>query len=165
MVAMRTLAISVLIAVLLSILIAPLMEIFNLSREQIVLGTSLNNALRSAKDRSLSYEKLRGLDAEVDEERFAEYFAEAFASAMEAQLEENEGGRLVFEGQESTLAVTLDFTHEVDPQTERETTEVHVKAEVPYTFKTRYLRLAREAGEDVDYVMKGERMTVLSVKN
>lgn len=57
---LRTIAVSILIAVMLSILIAPLTEVFNISREQIVLSTALNNALRSAKDRSLVYEKLRG---------------------------------------------------------------------------------------------------------
>ncbi|MEK3903598.1 MULTISPECIES: hypothetical protein [unclassified Paenibacillus] len=162
---MRTFAVSILIAVMLSILIAPLTEVFNISREQIVLSTALNNALRSAKDRSLVYEKLRGLDAEVDEERFAEYFAEAFGAAMKAGLTRNEGGQLTFTGEQQAIQVTLEFRHETEGWNERETTEVHVRAEVPYVFKTSYLRLAREAGQDVDFVMTGERMTVLSVKN
>lgn len=79
---MKNIAIGVLVVILASVLLEPLVELLNLGRENIILGTALSNSARSARDRSLEYEFQRNLDAKVNEDKFAEYFSDAFEAAM-----------------------------------------------------------------------------------
>lgn len=165
---MRTIAIGLLLIILASILIEPLVEISLVMKDKIALGTSLSNAARSAKDRSLQYEAMRGLDAKVDPERFKDYFSEAFGAAMNASLDSRSGDTLRFRsnnGKWNDIVVTLDIAENEDPSTERTVTKVEVSAESDYRFKTKYLRAASGAGTTSPFRMKMDRELLLSVKN
>ncbi len=145
-----------------------MVEVANVAREKLVLGTALSNALRAAKDRSLEFESQRNLDARIDRDRFADYFSEALGSALKVSLNDRTGDTLTFTsdtGKLNDLIVTLDFRENTDSDTERTVTEIKVKAESAYKFKTKYLRWAEAAGEDVGYTIASERNLVLSVRN
>lgn len=165
---MKNIAIGIMLVIFLSIIIEPLVEMAIVFKENVVLSTAVNNACRVAKDRSLEYDAIRGLDAEMDEEKFKQYFSDAFESAMDLTLLTSEGDTLNFKSNNSIyndFQVTLDFSIDTNYETEQLVTEVEIKAEAIYKFKTRYLKLAEAAGEDVDYKLISERTYLLSVKN
>ncbi|HEX9058743.1 MAG TPA: hypothetical protein VF941_01035 [Clostridia bacterium] len=164
---MKNIAIGLLMVVLLSVLVEPMVEIANVMREKIVLGTALSNACRAAKDRSLIYEKQRDRNAEIDQDMFKDYFAEAFESAMNVTRKPTTGSDLTFtsnDGKYNTFTVTLDIVSSTDPVTEQTVTQVNAKAESKYKFKTKYLKLA-EGSESVGYDLTSERMLLLRVRN
>ena len=164
---MKNIAIGLLMVVLLSVLVEPLVEMGNVLREKILIGSALSNACRAAKNRSLIYEKMRDLDAEIDKEVFKDYFSEAFESAMNATRSSTSGDTIVFtsnDGKYNTFKVDLDITTTKDVYTEQSITEVRVKAESFYKFKTKYLKLAEEAG-GAGYEITSERMLLLKVEN
>ncbi|MEC0329559.1 hypothetical protein P4H42_07980 [Paenibacillus macerans] len=167
---MKNIAIGVLVVILASILLEPLVELLNLGRENIILGTALSNSARSARDRSLEYEFQRNLDAKVNEDKFAEYFSDAFEAAMNV-TRKNPGAsntELEFrsnDGKYNDFTVKLDFDEKTDPEREQVVTKVTLEAVSDYKFKTKYLKLAAAAGEDVDYQLKEERVLVLTITN
>jgi uncharacterized protein YueI len=164
---MRNIALGLLMVVLLSIFIEPLVEFLNVYRERIVLGSALTNAARAAKNRSLVYESQRQLDAKVDEDRFVDLFSESFEDAMQLRLEKRDGHMLSFssmDGKYNNFTVTLEFEETTD-YSERTISKVTVRAESDYKFKTKYLKLADDAGKDVAYKLIEERKLLLSVKN
>lgn len=167
---MRNLAIGVLLVILASIFIEPLVELLNLGRENIVIGTAISNSARSAKDRSLAYEAQRNLDAQVNEKKFVEYFSDALEDALNLTLKDSEYGerRLVFtsnDGKYNDITVDLDFEEKENPETEQIVTTVTMEAKTNYQFKTKYLKLAKEAGQNVDHELVEKRVLVLSIKN
>ncbi|MGF7046945.1 hypothetical protein J2T13_001447 [Paenibacillus sp. DS2015] len=172
---MRNIALGLLVVVLLSIIIEPLVEVLNVCREKIILGSALTNASRAAKDQSIIYESHRDLDAKIDEDRFVDYFAEAFESAIQVELTSRIDNTLKFnstDGKYNSFTVTLEFKEEFieserddGSKVEQIISEVKVKAESTYKFKTKYLRIAESVGGDVDYQLTGERILKLSVKN
>lgn len=165
---MKNIAIGILLVIFLSIIVEPLVEMAIVFKENVVLSTAINNACRVAKDRSLAYDSLRGLDAEVDEAKFKEYFSDAFESAMDLSLLTSDGDTLKFKSNDSNyndFQVILNFSTVTNYETEQLVTKVEIKAESTYKFKTRYLKLAEAAGEDVDYKLISERSYLLSVKN
>ncbi|OMD41070.1 hypothetical protein BSK52_11585 [Paenibacillus odorifer] len=165
---MKNIAIGIMLVFFLSVIIEPLVEMALVFKENVVLSTAINNACRVAKDRSLEYESLRGLDAEIDEEKFKEYFSDAFESAMDLTLLTSDGDTLEFKSNDSKyndFQVTLNFSSVTNYETEQLVTKVEIKAESTYKFKTQYLKLAEAAGEDVDYKLISERTYLLSVKN
>ncbi|MCJ8011823.1 hypothetical protein MUG84_08715 [Paenibacillus sp. KQZ6P-2] len=165
---MRNIALGLLMVILLSILVEPMVEIANVTREKIVLGAALSNALRASKDRSLRYDNMRSLDAIIDRERFKDYFAEAWSSAIKATLASRTGDTMVFapdNGKANEYIVTLDFAERTDAVTGQVVAEVKVKAETVYKFKTKYLKWAERAGNDVDYRLVGERKLLLTIRN
>lgn len=165
---MRSIAIGFLLVIMLSVLLEPMAELVNVMREKIVLGTAITNACRAAKDRSLQYERLRGLDAEVNPALFKDYFAEAFEDVMNLRLVSSSGQTMIFtseDGKYHDFSVELEFIESMDPYTEQTITEVSVKAEAAYKFKTKYLKLAEAASQDVGFLLRVERKLLLSVKN
>lgn len=167
---MRNIAIGVLVVILASIFTQPLVELLNLGRENIVLGSALSNSARSARDRSLEYAAMRDLDAQVNEEKFAEYFSNAFEAAMNVTwTNRGEDDTLLRfrsnDDQFNEIEVRLAFEEELDPEREQIITTVTMEAASDYKFKTNYLKLAKDAGEGVDYQLKEERILVLSVTN
>jgi hypothetical protein len=165
---MRNLAIGILAIILVSIAVEPLVEMGIVFREKVVLSTAISNACRAAKDRSLEYELLRGLDAKINEERFKEYFSDAFESALNVSEQSREDNALTFtsnDGRYNDFTVSLDFSDEENMETGQQVSEVDVKAQATYKFKTRYLKLAEEAERDVGYQLISERNYILSVKN
>jgi len=164
----KNIAIGILLIILVSIVVEPLVEMGVVFREKVVLSTAISNACRAAKDRSLEYELLRGLDAKINEERFKEYFSDAFESALNVSEQTDDGNTLTFtsnDGRYNDFTVSLDFSNEENNQTGQWVSEVDVKAQATYKFKTRYLKLAEEADKDVDYQLISERKYILSVKN
>jgi hypothetical protein len=164
----KNIAIGILLIILVSIVVEPLVEMGLVFREKVVLSTAISNACRAAKDRSLEYELLRGLDAKINEERFKEYFSDAFESALNVSEQTEDGNTLIFtsnDGRYNDFTVSLDFSNMENTQTSQWISEVKVKAQATYKFKTRYLKLAEEADKDVDYQLISERKYFLSVKN
>lgn len=153
--------------ILLSVLVEPMVEIANVMREKVLLGTALSNSCRAAKDRSLNYEKLRDRDAEVDEDLFIQYFSEAFEDAMNATRQSVNGNILTFESNDdkyNAFTVTLDFISSTDPVSDQSITTVNVKAESHYKFKTKYLKMA-ESSSGSEYTLTSERMLLMRVRN
>ncbi|MEK4996052.1 hypothetical protein BSK62_02500 [Paenibacillus odorifer] len=165
---MKNIAVGVLLIILVSIVVEPLVEMGIVFREKVVLSTAISNACRAAKDRSLEYELLRGLDAVINEERFKEYFSDAFESALNVSEQTDDGNVLTFTSNDdryNDFTVSLDFSNMENAQTSQRVSEVNVKAQATYKFKTRYLKLAEEADKEVDYQLISERKYILSVKN
>jgi hypothetical protein len=164
----KNIAVGVLLIILVSIVVEPLVEMSIVFREKVVLSTAISNACRAAKDRSLEYELLRGLDAVINEERFKEYFSDAFESALNVSEQTDDGNVLTFTSNDdryNDFTVSLDFSNMENAQTSQRVSEVNVKAQATYKFKTRYLKLAEEADKEVDYQLISERKYILSVKN
>ncbi|WP_410771620.1 hypothetical protein [Fontibacillus sp. BL9] len=172
---MRNIAIGILMIILLSILLEPMRELVNLMREQIAVGTALSNAARIAKDGGLEYESQRKLDAKINEERFAKYFARAFSDAMDltwTNKADNNPRYLKFksnDGRYNDFTVELEFEEKTDYENYDSPhlvkTIVDMKAETEYKFKTKYLKLAEDAGEDVATKLTSERTLILTIKN
>lgn len=161
-------AIGILLVILASILIEPLAELVNVFRERLVVSTAVNNAVRAAKDRSLEYELLRGLDAEIDESRFKAYFETAFEDAMHMTRTDSDAGAMVFtsdDGKYNDFRVALAFDVKEDLGSGQRVTEVDVKVESDYKFKTKYLKLAEDANKDTGFQLIAQRSFVVSVKN
>ncbi len=167
---MKNVAIGAFVVFLAVVLLQPIGEIMNLTKEKINLGTALTNAARSAKDRSLEYEFQINLDAQVNEEKFVRYFSESFEDAMNFTWT-NKGqssSKLVFrsnDGKYNEFIVELAFEDEEDLASEQIVTKVEMKAETEYKFKTKYLKLAEDAGEDTPTKLTSERTLILSIKN
>lgn len=165
---MRNIAIGLMFVVLVAILIEPLVEFVNVLKERVVLGSSISNSLRVARDQSLEYISHRELEAKVDEERFVEFFSEAFEQAMDVSRIDSSGNTLTFTPNDDryhTFTVSLSFYERRDDYTGQVITEVDVRAETKYKFKTKYLQLAEQASRSVDYHLIDERSFILSIKN
>lgn len=165
---MRNIAIGLCLVIFLSFLVEPMVEIVNVTVEKIKLDAALSNAARVAKDRALLFERQRGLDAEIDPDRFIEYFSEAFEHGMNITCQSSSQDVLVCtssDGKYNDFVVSLSFSEETDLYTEQKVSEVVVKAETEYKFKTKYLKIANNTSQDVGYRLTGERKLVLSVKN
>lgn len=167
---MRNVAIGLFILVLSSIVIQPLIEIVNIGREKIIVGTAITTSARVAKDRSLEYQFQRELDAVVNEKKFAEYFSEAFEKSLNlAWINPSDGTSLLKfksnDGKYNDIIITLDFVKDEDLVTEQVVTKVSMEAESEYKFKTKAMKFAEEAGKDVDYTLVEERTLILSIKN
>lgn len=165
---MRNMAIGILIVIMLSIFIEPLTEVVNVCREKIVLGTAISNASRAAKNRSLVFEDMRNLDAKIDKDRFVDLFSESFEDALQVTRTRREGNTLKFtsdNGKYNEFTVTLDFEETTDYYSERTITKVTVNAQSAYKFKTKFLKIANDEGEDVGFMLTEERKLLLSVKN
>lgn len=165
---MRNIAIGICLVIFLSFLVEPMVEIVNVTVEKIKLDAALSNAARAAKDRALLFERQRSLDAEIDPDRFIKYFSEAFEHGMNVKRLSASQDMLVFtseDGKYNDIIVTLQFLEKTDIYTEQMVSEVIVRAETEYKFKTKYLKYANDTGGNVGYQLKGERNLVLSVKN
>jgi hypothetical protein len=157
--------VGLLLVILLSVWVEPLVEIANVMREKIMLGSALTNACRAAKNRSLVYEKQRDLDAEVDPNLFRDYFSEAFEDALNLTRTTTAGDTITFtsnDGKYHPFEVTIQF--QTESELGRETSKVSVEARSKYLFKTKYLKLASSAISS-DYEMVSNRMLILAVRN
>lgn len=167
---MRNVAIGLLVIVLGSIITQALIEVVNVGREKIIIGTAISNSARAAKDRSLKYEYQRDLHAVVDEGTFVEYFADAFENSLNLTLSNPDQGNhnLIFksnDGKYHDIVITLDFLEEDDSATEQMVSKVTMEAESQYKFKTKPMQFAEDAGKDVDYKIVEKRTLILSIKN
>ncbi|MCL6605675.1 MAG: hypothetical protein K6T94_22665 [Paenibacillus sp.] len=164
---MRNIAIAILVVVVASIVIQPLGELANLFREKVTLSSAVSNALRAARDRSLEYELLRELDANVDEERFKDYFADAFEDTLNVSQVNELGDTVTFtsnDGKFNDFTVSFDFVENTDLNG-RMVTQVDIEARSDYKFKTKALQLAEEAGSSGKVELISKRTYLLSVRN
>ncbi|NGM82823.1 hypothetical protein G5B47_10400 [Paenibacillus sp. 7124] len=164
---MRNIAVAILVVIMASIVIEPLVELANVFREKVTVGSAVSGALRAARDRSLEDELLRELDARVDEERFKEYFADSFGDALHVSESNDAGDEVTFtsdDGKFNPFTVSFVFDEYTDLKG-RIVTEVIVKAESQYKFKTKYLKLAESAGNSGEYKLVSEQKYLLSVRN
>lgn len=162
---MKNFAIGILLVILLSIVIEPLVEMMEIGREKVILSTTLNNACR-ATVLSLEYEKLRDLDAKIEEVEFLDKFSEVFQEAMNLRELNRNSNIVTFasnDGKYNNIIVEVDIEEDVDPFTDQEVSKVRLKAESVYKFKTKYLK--EVAGSVPDYSLRSERIYVFSVKN
>lgn len=164
---MRSLAAGILLVIVVSIILQPLVELVNLTREKIVLGAALANAGRAAKHQSIASLHLRNRDAVVNEGQFRQWFADAFESALNLSLVKVNGNVLQFrsvDGHYKDIIVTLAFETGIDRRTGRTTTRVRMKAETDFPFRTRYLQLAANA-RGTQYTLTSENLLVIGVLN
>ena len=164
---MRNIAVAILVVVMASIVIQPLVELANLFREKVTVGSAVSNALRAARDRSLEYELLRGLDARVDAERFKDYFADAFEDTLNLTQADDSGDTVTFtsnDGKFNDFTVSFEFAENTDLNG-RVVTQVDIEARADYKFKTKALQLTEEAGSSGEVELISERTYVLSVRN
>lgn len=162
---MKNIAIGILMVVMLSVLVQPMVEIMEIGREKIIIGTALSNTCR-ASVLSLKQDQMRDLDAKIDPVAFADTFSEVFANAMNVTCKDEHANPLVFtsnDGKYNDFTVSVNLTDEVNASTEQTVTKVKVRAETVYKFKTNKLQ---EASDKVTpYTIVSERMQLLSVKN
>ncbi|UQZ35412.1 hypothetical protein C2I18_18930 [Paenibacillus sp. PK3_47] len=164
---MRNIALAILAVVMASIVIQPLVELANLFREKVTVSSAVSNALRAARDRSLEYELLRGLDARVDAEVFKDYFADAFEDTLNLTQSGNSGDTVTFssnDGKFNDFTVSFGFAENTDLNG-RVVTQVDVEARADYKFKTKALQLAEQAGSSGEVELISGRTYVLSVRN
>ena len=166
---MRSLAAGILLLIVASVLLQPLVEQVNITREKIVLRAALANAGRAAKHESVMDIHLRNRDAVVDEGRFRQSFAEAFEKALNLSLKNNagNGNALTFssnDGRYNDINVTLQFETEEDDRTGQTISRVRMKAETDFPFRTRYMQLAANA-RGTRYTLTGESLLVIGVLN
>ncbi|GGH11019.1 hypothetical protein [Paenibacillus segetis] len=164
---MRNIAIGIFLVVLLSILVEPLVELAVVFKEKLQVSTALANACRVSNDRSLEYARMTNLSAEIDEDKYREYFETAFADAMNVSHQSTTGNTMTFsslDGKYNDFIVTLDFTPILNDD-DQYVTEVKAKAESKYKFKTKYMKLAEAAYEDVDFQIVSDKEFKMSVKN
>ncbi|MBH5320057.1 hypothetical protein I6N90_19835 [Paenibacillus sp. GSMTC-2017] len=163
---MRLIAYGILFVTLASIILVPLIELAVVYREKIVLDSAIRNASRVAKDRALQTEGIRDLNADIDEEKFKTYFSEAFRDVMNLTASSSAGNTLTYkstDGRYETLTVNLQFDELSKP--EGLVTEVKVRAEASYIFKTKLMRTVEEVNPAVNYQLVTEREYVLTVRN
>ena len=151
---------------ILTILVQPMVEVANVMRQKIVLGSALSNACLAAKDRSLDMRNDECEMRKLIQKIFKDYFSEAFEAAMNVTRIPSSGNTMVFKsnnGNYNTFCITLDIATKVDTSTGNSITEINVKAETPYKYKTKYLQMAADASSLAIYNLKSERMLLLKV--
>ncbi|TYQ16047.1 UNVERIFIED_CONTAM: hypothetical protein Cloal_2549 [Acetivibrio alkalicellulosi] len=164
---MKNIAIGILMVILLSILIEPMVETANVLREKIILSTALSNSFRVARDKSLEYDYRREIDAKVNRELFIESFSEAFGNSMNLKLDTKYDNRLIFTSNDekyNAFTVDIEITEFEENDSGQLVSEVSIRAESKYKFKTKYLKLADNSVVS-DFMLKGERNFLMFIRN
>ena len=156
---MKTYAYIILAVVFLSLILVPLLEVFFVFRDRMVLNAALANSFRVARDMSLMlddeyYDFEMGaaadLDAIPDVDRFLDYFAKTLGLAIGAPGEENY--KTIYEG-DNECVIEFDSTNFGDNaevsvtfigdtgerSNEHITTTVEISVDIDYLFKTALL--------------------------
>jgi len=136
---------------LLSAIILPLVEVFNVTRERVMLYNNIHNSFRAARDSSYTYHEMRRLNSVVFENRFKEGFADTFATSFGINCRDSSGNTLLFEGND----VYNDFIVEIEFGTpiiydieDYSVMTVAIEASTRYKFKIGMLVLATRADPD-----------------
>lgn len=163
---MKMFAYIVLVIVVLAIVITPLVEVAMVAKDRVLLGATIYNSCRAAKETSYTYTDMRHIDAVVDEEVFTRAFADTFATAYDMTCTSGASNPLHFESADATYG---DFT--VDMEFDYDTGEgdavivtVHVDAESQYRFRTPYMRMI-DYGTSNPFLLKSSRDFVMKVLN
>jgi hypothetical protein len=158
----------ILIVLILSIVLTPLVETFLLGREKLTLSATIYNSFRAARQASYSYIDMRRIDAIVDEEIFKRTFAETFAKTYDMDCVDENANPLRFKSYDDVyndFEITLDFNEKSMPGDGDSTfTEVNIRVETEYNFKTKYLQEIDILSAD-PYLLADERTFNMQVVN
>ena len=96
----------------LSAIVMPLVEMFFVYRERLILSDALYNSCRTAAQASYNYADMRNIDAVHSKDAFVENFADTFSTSFGLNLESVSGNRLTFRSGNdayNNFTVELDF--------------------------------------------------------
>ncbi|MCL2146651.1 MAG: hypothetical protein FWH52_02475 [Synergistaceae bacterium] len=143
---MKGIAIAILIVLLLGVVIQPLIETSNVLKEKVTLGAAILSSCRAARGNALMDERMRDLNANIDEDIFKHYFAEAFSETLGVYLSSPSGlhGRMEFTSpsgrwDQITVDLTLQSPHEIY-FSGHEVIQAEIYLSTPYVFRTPLLR-------------------------
>ena len=174
---MRGYIIAVLIVIVLSLIIVPFVEIVEIYREKIIISSAIINACAASKTTSIRDFNISNLDAIIDEDMLIEKFVESFEEAMNLRLKNNRGNIFTFESLDNKYndirvyieinQKELEINRGVDGDFEdSQITEIRVKAETKYKYKTKYLKLAERASSTLtNHDFTVEKVYLISIRN
>lgn len=156
----------ILAVLLLSILITPIVEVFMLGRDKILLSSTVHNSFRAAREASYSYLDMRNVDAVVDKEVFLRSFARTFATSYGMDYINPTSNPLRFVSYDETFNdffVTIEF-YEDTGTGDATITIVTITAESEYRFRTGYMR-AIGMGSRNPYMLTISRTYTMRIEN
>lgn len=165
---MREFSIVILVCILISIILEPLIEIVEITREKAIISSAMLNACRASKTQSIDYLDKRDLQATVDNDKFYEYFATAFEDGLDVVRTSSLGNTMVFRSFDGKLN-DIEVQIELQQQTlydDQRITKVNVIATTQYKYKTKYLKLVEEKSSTLtDHIIKCEQGYIVSIIN
>jgi len=126
-----------------SILITPIVEVFCLGRDRVLLSSTMYNSFRAARESSYSYMYMREIDAVADEEVFLRSFADTFAASYGMYCISPASNPLRFVpmgGDYNDFEVYVDF-RDGTADGDAIVTFVTITARSEYKFRTVYMRM------------------------
>ena len=158
-----------LVAILIVILVMPLIEIFILYRDKILLSATIHNSLRAAEESSYAYRFMRDINAVVDKEAFCNNFADTFATSYNIYCTDyrNPLRFTPYDDAFNEFVVKIDFSApEILGADEGEAlvTKVTVTAESIYKFRTKAMQFLNDIATD-PYLLREERAYTMKVTN
>ena len=138
---MKVMLYSILVAFLLYVIGTPLVEVFLLGRDKMLLSATLYNSFRAAKEASYSYLSMRDVDAVVDEEVFRQSFADTFAVSYGMECKDYDTPLKLTSPDNSFNAfeIQIDFDNDLADDNSQ-IVIVTVTAVSIYKFRTRLMR-------------------------
>jgi len=163
---MKIFAYLILAVFMLSVILTPLVEVFMLGRDKILLSSTMFNSFRAASEASYTYNDMRNIDAVVDEEVFLQCFADTFAASYGMECVGPVANPLRFVSYDGTFN---DFLVYVDVYYEYADGDaviavVTVTAESEYRFRTGYMRLI-SYGDTNPYQLERKHTYTMRVTN
>jgi hypothetical protein len=157
-------------ALALSAIVMPLVEVFFLYRERLMLGDALYNSSRVAAEASYQYMNMRNIDAVPYEEVFCDTFGDTFATAFGIPYTGRIGNTLHFKPNSPDAAynnftVVLRFVDVPNTQDNKRTNTVTATATSEYKFKHAYVRFISLSKENLKYTMNITRTLTMEITN
>ncbi|GHU50708.1 hypothetical protein AGMMS49975_02280 [Clostridia bacterium] len=121
----------------------PLIETANLLTEKVRLDSALLNSCRAARYNSLVDERMRDLNAEIEEDIFKEYFAEAFSQTLKLNILSPESGKMAFSSSHGGRYEKITVALSISPSEDfggRSVAVAELDLSTPYVFQTALLR-------------------------
>jgi len=157
----------IIVAVLfISILITPIVEVFCLGRDRVLLSSTMHNSFRAARESSYSYQYMREIDAVADEEAFLRSFADTFAASYGMDCISPASNPLRFVSADeyyNDFDVYVEF-REGTAAGDAIVTVVTITARSEYKFRTVYMR-AISFGETNPYLLQRTQTYTMKVTN
>jgi len=149
-----------------SILITPIVEVFCLGRDRVLLSSTMYNSFRAARESSYSYLHMREIDAVADEEAFLRSFADTFEVSYGMHCISPPSNPLRFasmDGDYNDFEVYVDFRDEAAAG-DAIATVVTITAKSEYRFRTMYMRML-SFGETNPYLLLRTQTYTMKVTN
>lgn len=159
---MKSFAYVILLTIVSMIIIQPLVEVVELCRENLIIGSAITNSFRVARDRSLKYDMQKDLDAVVELDEFSGYFAETFSDILDLASGSISYGRIEFNSyneifNDFVVDIYLDEYEEVGGDL---VTTAEISVSTDYKFKNKFLKLITDT-----YELTQQREYILLIKN